>query len=64
MVEALLINHVPVYSLFEYASLDMSKCLRADCMHSEYAGDACTPCVSANLHAIYAGTWEEGLLPD
>ena len=52
---------LPIYMLFtDYANLDMSKCMRADCLHSQYAEASCSPCLFDSLEAAYDGTYEPG----
>ena len=45
--EVMLTYDVPIYALFNALGLDMSKCLRLDCLHPEYQGNVCTECIIA-----------------
>ena len=57
----MMIYSLPVYMLFtDYAKLDMSKCMRADCLHPQYAEASCSPCLYDSLAAAYDGTYEPG----
>ena len=44
-IEKLIIAEVNVNAVFEIMYLDMSMCLRLDCLNSDYADNACSECL-------------------
>ena len=50
--ETMLMYDVAIYSLFNEMGLDMSKCLRLDCLHPEYEGNVCTECLLADYGSV------------